>query len=130
MIINNIQQILNKLNEEWFATIKSNWKKDNSPVEVFKNPSKSEVIKLTKGSPQRFILDVDGNVYMWDGNTALHDEVAQQLKIAYRLKGAYFSPDYIEFFKSKNPQRNYDLLKDSHLEKLLNTDYKDNQLRR
>lgn len=130
--IKKLLESINIKNEAWFGSVNSSWKSDSQLVDVFKNPSRHELSKITNGlkNPLRFIIDLDGNVYMWDGNSALHDEVSRQLEIPYQVKGAYYKPTYVEFFKTKTPNRVYDLVNRSYLLKLVDDDYKDNLLRR
>ena len=127
-----LEDFLKTKSESWVGDVDSSWKADSTLVSVFRNPSKHELSKITNGfkNSLRFIISIDGSVYMWDGNSALHDEVSRQLKIPYLVKGAYFSPKYIEFFKVKNSNKIYDTLNSSYMIKLLDDDYTDNLIRR
>ena len=130
-MLNKIIKLCNKLNEEWVGNVKTSWKKDDF-IDVFKNPSKSEIIKMTQGgkNPIRFFIALNGDLYVWGFLDAQHDEVAQQLYQHYSVKGTYYNPTYVEFFKVKNPQPIYNKVKDSKLMNVLDDDYQDNLSRR
>lgn len=137
MILSNIKGLIKQiardsLYEHWFGDVTTNWKYDNKMTSVFENPSKSEIAKLSRGgkNPLRFIISLDGNLYVWDNDGALHDEVSRQLKLGYRVKGVYYNPSYIEFLKVKTPEKIYAEVDNSYLNNLLDKDYKDNQLRK
>lgn len=131
-MIKNIQNIIKKISEKYYATISSNWRGDNIPVEVFINPSRGELMKLTRGGkhPLRFILNLEGDLLVWDFEGAEHDEVSRQTKNPFRIKGTIYTPSYIEFFKVKNPEMVYANIKGTYLDSLLTDDYKDNLSRK
>jgi len=54
-----------------------------TPLPVFLNPTKREIAEISRGSGfARYILNfITKKLYVWDGQRALHDTVAQQLKI-------------------------------------------------
>jgi hypothetical protein len=132
-LINRIKKLVRGiLGEEWAGSIKSTWHREPILVDVFKNPSKGEITKMTKGgkSPVRFFIDYFGNLFVWGFGDAMHDEVALQLKLGYGIKGAYYNPSYVEFFKVKNPERVEAQIAGSKLMNVLDDDYNDNLLRK
>lgn len=122
---------VDELEEEWTGSVKTSWKK-NDIIDVFKNPSKSEILKMTKGgkTPVRYFIALNGDLYVWAFDDAEHDEVSRQLGKPYRVKGVYYSPEYVEFFKVMKPQLVYPEVENSKLKDLLDTNYHDNLLRK
>ena len=131
-MIKKIKNLISKVvSEEWAGSVKTSWKKD-ALIDVFRNPSKGEILKMTQGgkTPVRFFVALNGDLYVWAFDDAEHDEVARQLKQNYKVKGVYYNTDYVEFFKVKTPERVYPEIKDSKLMNVLNPDFHDNLLRR
>lgn len=132
-MINNIKKLAEKiLGEEWAGSIKSTWHQEPILVDVFRNPGKNELLKMTKGGkePVRFFVDTKGDLYVWNFGDAMHDEVANQLKLMYRVKGTYYNPEYVEFFKVKTPERVYPEIENSRLMNVLDKNFHDNLLRK
>lgn len=79
-------QIL-KLYEDWEKTISYG----NKPINIFVNPTSSDLIKLTKSisdSPKevRFIADAKTQkVYVWDASLAIHNNVRPQLGFSHEI---------------------------------------------
>jgi hypothetical protein len=72
------------INEEFFMgkKIMAPWMSKEKYVEIFINPTKSEIKKIPKKDNEvRFIADSKKkNVYVWDGYSAIHDQVWKVLK--------------------------------------------------
>lgn len=131
-MFNKILKLCSNVKEEWAGSIKSTWHQEPILVDVFKNPSRYELTKMTKGgkNPVRFFISLGGDFYVWNFGDAMHDEVAQQLKLNYKVKGTYYNPSYIEFFKVKTPERVYPEVENSKLMNVLDIDFHDNLLRK
>ena len=132
-MIRNIRKLIRKIDEKYLDTISSNWRGGEAyPVEIFINPSKNELLKMTQGGkhPLRFISTINGDLLVWDFEKAEHEEVGRKTGNSLRVKGAIYTPKYVEFFKVKNPEFVYENIKNTYLEKLLDSDYRDNLLRK
>jgi hypothetical protein len=87
------QNILCKLREEYDFSLKSRVTKKY--CEVFLNPSLTEIQRHIEGGFVRFLIphnDPD-SVYVWDADSALHDEVVDFL-YTRGLKTKFFSDTY------------------------------------
>ena len=130
-MFDKILKLCNNVKEEWAGSVKTSWKKDDL-IDVFVNPSKGEILKMTRGgkTPVRFFIALNGDFYVWAFDDAEHDEVANQLKKNYKVKGVYYNPEYIEFFKVKTPERVYPEVESSKIMNVLDKDFHDNLLRK
>ena len=124
-------ELEDEVDEEWAGAVKTSWKK-NDIIDVFKNPSRGEILKMTQGgkTPVRFFIALSGDYYVWAFDDAEHDEVARQLKQNFKVKGVYYNPKYIEFFKVKTPESVYPEVEHSRMMNVLDPDFNDNLLRR
>lgn len=80
------QQIL-RLSEEWLMSIPSPFKKDSS-VDIYVNPSSSDILELKKSTSYyvRFIADSKSKrLYVWNGESLLHSQVAKHLSLDRRI---------------------------------------------
>lgn len=105
---------LRLLMEEWVDNIKTNY---NSEGDVFKNPSKKEIIEIANNdNPRhfiRFIADpIKKNVYFFNGERLLHSDVEKKLKLndsnllksySYYKKGKLLSINSKTFLKNNFP---------------------------
>ena len=85
MITSN--QIL-KISEELLTSVPSNFKKDE-PIDIYTNPSSSDITKLRKLTTNyvRFIADANNKtLYVWNGESALHSQVAKHLNLLRRIE--------------------------------------------
>jgi len=78
------------LKEEWYQTYKIPSLKD--PLNIFKNPSRKEIMELAKQDFDSFrvLLMDNGDVYAW--SKAIHAQAHKALKLNDK-----FIPAYIEF---------------------------------
>lgn len=132
-MIKRIKELLSKIDERYYDTVSSNWRGGESyPVEIFINPTRTELLKLTNGGrhPLRFISTLKGDLLVWDFEKAEHEEVGRKTNNSFNFKGTIYTPEYIEFFKVKNPEYIYNSIKGTYLEKLLVNDYRDNLFRK
>ena len=84
-------RLLQYLQEEYVTYVNpSNVSIDKkTPLPVFVNPTKKEIAEITSGFARYILNFLTKTIYVWDGQRALHDTVAQQLKI-----GTYYDNSY------------------------------------
>jgi hypothetical protein len=91
---------------KWFTSIqKPNWEKNGGIVDIFVNPTKSELGKLVKSSgPQRAAKDFsNGDVYVWPSDAALHNEVIRALPQGRMIDSAGTVFDWKDYLALLNP---------------------------
>lgn len=77
-----------KLSEEWLMSIPSPFKSE-FPIDIYVNPSSSDLIELKKSTTYyvRFIADSrNKKLYVWNGETLLHAQVARHLNLNRRIE--------------------------------------------
>lgn len=132
-MIKRIKTLISEITEKYYDTVSSNWRGgDSYPVEIFINPTRTELLKLTNGGrhPLRFISTLKGDLLVWDFEKAEHEEVGRKTDNPFNVKGTIYTPEYIEFFKVKNPEHIYSSIKGTYLQSLLSDDYRDNLSRK
>lgn len=74
--------------EQWVSSLSSNFK-DEVSVDIFVNPTSFDIIDLRRVTTHyvRFIADSkDKKLYIWNGEAALHAQVAKHLGILPRIE--------------------------------------------
>jgi hypothetical protein len=69
-------------------------------VNVFKNPSRKEFSEASRSGAARAAIDHStGDVYVWDGESALHNDVISSLPQNGMVDGAGTLWDYNQYLK-------------------------------
>lgn len=77
-----------KLTEKWLQSVPSPFKDSN--VDIYSNPSISDLIELKRQTTYyvRFIADrKNKTLYVWNGDSILHSQVAVHLGLSSRING-------------------------------------------
>ena len=118
MLFDRIIELITNFDEAYLTSAKSAWKRDKD-YDLYKNPTNTEFRGLVKegvGNGDfrslkhffiRFIIDTNtGDLYVWNGSHALHDDVLKLLKIKSRkgiVSGALESGQkYISYDPANN----------------------------
>lgn len=72
-------KFIDLLNEKWLATLD----KIDKNLDVYKNPSTSEAMKILNNSKYKEIRGIiDGkNIYIWDSYLGIHQEISSGIKL-------------------------------------------------
>lgn len=83
------------LSEEWLMSISSPFK-PNTSVDIYVNPTSSDLLELKKLTINyvRFIADSNTKkVYVWDGDSLLHAQAAKRLNLSRQIDFYQSIPD-------------------------------------